>query len=151
MKYVLALLVLALTLPAIVQGAEYGQELTLEKPTPIADVLADVDAWNGQRVQVAGTVTDVCPMKGCWMSLRDGDQAIRIKVEDGVIVFPAQAKEHTARAEGIVEVLDLERERYISWMAHLAEERGETFDPESVGEGPYRLVQIRGEGAEIDL
>ena len=130
----------------------YGNGVTLEERTPIAAIIDDPDAWQGKRVAVEGKVNDVCPKKGCWMSLRDADgQAIRVKVEDDVIVFPEAAKEHHAVAEGTVKVLDLDLERYTSWMAHLAEERGETFDPESVGEGPYRIVQIEGEGAEIDL
>jgi len=64
-------------------------------------------------------------------------------------VHPAAAKDHRAVAEGVVEVLPLDRDRYTAWLRHLADERGETFDPATVGDGPYRIVQIRGEGAEI--
>ena len=68
---------------------------------------------------------------------------------DDVIIFPADATGRQAVAQGQVEVLDMTRERYEGWMQHLAEEQGETFDPSTIGEGPYRLVQIRGTGAEI--
>lgn len=140
-----------LVLPAA-HAETYGEGITLEETTPIATILDDPTAWNGQRVKVKGTVTDVCPKKGCWMSLRDAEErAIRIKVDDDVIVFPETAKTKTAIAEGVVNVIDLDRERYTSWLEHLAEERGESFDPETVGEGPYQLVQIQGAGAEIDL
>ena len=61
------------------------------------------------------------------------------------------AKTKQATAEGTVQVIDLDRDRYASWMEHLAEERGEEFDPASIGEGPYQIVQIQGAGAEIDL
>ena len=145
------LLAVALLLTVPVLAETYGQGVRLETSTPIAEIVADPDAFDGERVRVEGTVTDVCPRKGCWMSLRSGDAAVRIKVEDDVIVFPEEAKEHSARAEGVVELLDLDRESYTSWMTHLAEERGETFDPSTVGDGPYRLIQIRGDGAEIDL
>ena len=137
-----------LTFPA--WGAEtYGSGVTLDEATPIGSILADPEAWDGKRVRVEGKVTEVCPKKGCWMSLQEGDAAIRIKVEDDVIVFPAAAKDHHAVAEGLVEILPLDREQYTGWLQHLAEERGETFDPASVGDGPYRIVQIRGEGALI--
>ena len=147
----LVVLLTALVFSAPTFAKSYGEGLQLEAPTPIADIVADPEAFAGERVRVEGTVTDVCPRKGCWMSLRNGDAAVRIKVEDDVIVFPQEAKDHAARAEGVVEVLDLDRDQYTSWMAHLADERGETFDPSTVGDGPYRLIQIRGEGAEIDL
>jgi hypothetical protein len=147
-----ALCLAALLLVALPAAAEsYGQGVTLEASTPIADILADPEAWQGKKVRVEGTVSEVCPRKGCWLSLSQGDAAVRVKVEDDVIVFPAEAVDKQAVAEGKVDVLELDRERYISWMAHLAEERGDTFDEASVGDGPYRLVQIQGTGADIEL
>ena len=144
----IATLVFLLT-PTNSLGEAFGEQMTLDEITPIATVLAAPDEWKGKLVRVEGTVTDVCPRKGCWMSLREGEAAIRIKVEDDVIRFPMEAKERQAAAEGMVEVMDLDRERYTSWMAHLAEEKGQAFDPSSIGEPPYRLVQIQGRGAEI--
>ena len=40
----------------------------------------------------------------------------------------------------------------VGWLAHLAEERGEAFDPETadVGDGPYRIIRIKGTGARIE-
>ena len=37
-----------------------------------------------------------------------------------------------------------------AWLEHLAEERGETFDAASVGDGPFRILQLKGTGARID-
>lgn len=140
---------LAIIPTVLAEATTYGAGVRIEQATAIAEIAADPQAFEGQRVRVEGMVTDVCPRKGCWMSLQDGDAAVRIKVEDDVIVFPETAKGLHAVAEGIVEVLELDRDAYTSWLAHLAEEKGETFDPKSVGDGPYRLVQIRGDGAEI--
>ena len=149
---VAALAITNVLAPPLANAETYGDGVTLEETTPITTILADPAAWKGQRVRVEGTVTDVCPKKGCWMSLRDDEErAIRIKVDDDVIVFPAAAKTKHASAEGVVQVIDLDRDRYASWLEHLAEERGEVFDPASVGDGPYQLVQIQGAGAEIDL
>ena len=131
--------------PATVYGAAVGD---LE-PTPIARILADPEKWRGREVVVKGEITGVCPMMGCWMELREGAARVRIKVEDGVIVFPADGEGRTALARGKVELLDMERDEYIEWRRHQAEELGETFDERSVGDGPYRVVQIAGAGAEI--
>ena len=54
-----------------------------------------------------------------------------------------------AAAEGVVEILDLSRERYEAWFRHAAEEAGEEFDPAEVGDGPFRIVRLRGRGARI--
>lgn len=147
-----SLLIAPLAAAAGNEATTYGTGITLEETTPIATLVADPKAYEGKRVRVEGKVNDVCPAKGCWMSLGSTDNAsIRIKVQDDVIVFPQEAKTHHATAEGVVEVIELDRERYASWLEHLAAERKEPFDPATVGDGPYRIVQIRGEGAEIDL
>ena len=46
----------------------------------------------------------------------------------------------------------MSRKAYLDWLAHLAEERGEEFDPESadVGDGPYRIIRIKGTGARLE-
>lgn len=136
------------------EAESFGEPLTLEETTTIAEILADPAAYEGRRVRVEGRVKDVCPMKGCWMDLvPSGADAegpkMRVKVQDDVIVFPAEAKGSVAVAEGIVEVIEMDRDRYVSWLAHEAEERGETFDPSTVGEGPFQWVQVKGEGARL--
>jgi hypothetical protein len=42
------------------------------------------------------------------------------------------------------------KDRYVAWLEHLADERGETFDASAVGEGPFRILQLKGTGATID-
>jgi hypothetical protein len=140
-----------LALPASA-GETYGEGVQLETSTSIAELLADPAAFDGETVRVEGFVQDVCPRKGCWMTLAAGPEgdALRIKVEDDVIVFPQDAKGRKAVAEGVVEVHEQSREEYVAWQSHLAEEKGETFDVESVGDGPFLSVQIRGTGARIE-
>lgn len=145
---------LGVSLAAAPAAAEtYGEGITLPQPTTIEAIVADPEAWDGKRVRVEGKVAAVCPLRGCWMELADGDDGpvVRIKVADGVIVFPAEAAGRAAAAEGVVKVVEMSRESYLGWLAHLAEERGETFDPEAaeVGDGPFRLIQIQATGAEI--
>ncbi|MFQ5526085.1 MAG: DUF4920 domain-containing protein [Thermoanaerobaculia bacterium] len=119
--------------------------------TPIASIVSDPDAWVGKRVQVAGEVSGVCTRQGCWLDLvSTGDAAIRVKVDDGVIVFPQEAVGHQAVAEGEVEILELDRDRYQAWLEHVAGEEGRKFDPAEVGDPPYRIVRLRGAGAEIE-
>lgn len=148
-----ALLALTLTAAAPARAAEtsYGAGVQLTEATPIARILADPDAYVGKTVRIEGKVLDVCPMAGCWMELATeaSGAKLRIKVDDGVIVFPATAKGKVAAAEGVVEAIPMSRDQYTAWLAHLAEEQGKPFDPKSVGEGPFRILQIRGTGARI--
>ncbi len=129
----------------------YGNGVEIEEATPIAKILADPDAFIGKTVRVEGGVLDVCPRKGCWIEVGDEGESIRIKVDDGVIVFPAAARGKIAAAEGEVEAIEMTREEYVGWLAHLAEEKGETFDTDGadIGDGPFRIIRIRGTGAQI--
>ncbi len=147
-------LLLALIAGPVVAGeaTSYGEGVSLEDSTPILKILADPDAFIGRTVRIEGGVLDVCPRKGCWIEVGEEGESIRVKVEDDVIVFPAGAKGRIAAAQGTVEAIEMTREQHLSWLAHLAEEKGEPFDAASVdiGEGPFRQIQIRGIGAEIE-
>ena len=127
----------------------YGAGVGDLKLVSIARILAHPEKFEGKEVAVRGAVTGVCPMKGCWMELEEKGARVRIKVEDDVIVFPADAEGRTAVARGKVELLEMERDEYVSWQRHLAEELGKPFDESRIGDGPYRIVQIAGFGAEI--
>jgi hypothetical protein len=148
---------LALAIPRICGAEVYGSGISgagagVPETTSIAKILADPDAYVGKTVRIEGKVLDVCPMKGCWMELSEqgGGSSLRVKVDDGVIVFPVTAKGKLAVAEGVLEAIPMTRESYVGWMEHLAEERGQTFDAASVGDGPFRIVQLKGTGARID-
>jgi Domain of unknown function (DUF4920) len=147
------LIALALTLLAAVpalRADDYGAALTLDETLPLPLLLAHPDQYVGKKVRVEGTVTEVCQMKGCWMELQEGPEAkIRVKVDDGVIVFPATATGKKAIAEGVVESVPMTRESYVAWRQHEAEERGVKFDAATVGDGPFQILQLRGLGARI--
>jgi hypothetical protein len=133
----------------------YGAGVKLAETTSVVRILADPDAYVGKKVRIEGRVADVCPMKGCWMELTEGQEGhgaskLRVKVEDGLIVFPVTAKGKLAVAEGVVEAIPMTKEKYVAWLSHLAEERGEKFDAASVGNGPFRILQIQGTGARIE-
>lgn len=133
-------------------GETFGAPLTegLEI-TPIEEIVGDPGVWEGRHVRISGQVEGVCAMQGCWMDLVSSeDVTLRVKVDDGVIVFPPQAIGHRATAEGLVEIVDMTRERYVAWLRHAADEEGREFDTASVGDGPYRIVRLRGLGAEIE-
>ena len=86
---------------------KYGQGVSMTEATPIASILANPEGFRGKTVRVEGTVTAVCAHEGCWMALsadgRPDGPTLRLKVDDGVIVFPVTAKGHKAVAEGVFE------------------------------------------------
>lgn len=143
-------LLLLLASPALAKT--FGVGLSLDKTTALTDILSNSDAYVGKKVQLKGLIVDVCESRGCWLYIT-GEQPfekIRVKVVDGKIVFPLEARGKQGTVEGVVEKFVLTREEVIQRQQHHAEERGESFDPASVTSGET-FYQLRGLGAEIDL
>ena len=142
---------LILLLPAAPRAEEiYGAGTTLQEKTKISDILARPDAYLGQKVLVEGTVVAVCAKRGCWLELASDRayQKMRMKVDDGVIVFPMSARGKTALVEGIVEELRFTKEEAVARARHYAEESGRPFDPASV-QGPFAEYRVKATGAVI--
>jgi hypothetical protein len=88
--------------PAAAPTTTYGVVSEGPAITP-AQALATLAANNGKTVRIAGIVSAVCPMRGCWMDIAgDGGETIRIKVKDGEVVFPPTAKGKRVIAEGVL-------------------------------------------------
>jgi hypothetical protein len=131
-------------------GTSYGEPLTLADTTQLAAVLENPDGYIGQKLLLAGTVVNVCEKRGCWLEL-GGElehQTLRVKVDDGVIVFPMSARGRQAVVEGVMEKVELTEEEAREQARAHAEEMGEVFDPASVT-GPQTIYQLKGLGAVI--
>jgi hypothetical protein len=133
------------------ESTKLGRPLILSHPQPVREILANPDSFVGKAVQVKGKVTEVCQMAGCWMALADLETAkvLRVKVNDGDIVFPKEAVGKVAIAEGMLTRLSLTREQAVAMAKHEAEEQGRKFNPASVKSGAV-IYQLKGAGAVID-
>lgn len=134
-------------LAAWVDGpAVYGQAPKAETPMiAIETLMADPEAFLGKVVRVTGTVKEVCPMKGCWTDLEANGHKVRVKVKDGEIVFDQKLVGKEVIAEGTVYKFDLTQEQAVEYYRHLAEERGEEFDPSTITSGTT-IYQLGGIG-----
>jgi hypothetical protein len=157
-------------LPAGAGGdtTEYGTGLTLDAAVPMETLLASPGEYLGKKVRVDGVITGVCKKRGCWMQVTDPDtgDGVRIKVDDGVIVFPYTAMGKKASAEGVFDAITLTPEQVEARAAQQAAEHthaeGESCDkadPKKDGSGAgagcdapvqdNRIFMIRGTGAVI--
>ena len=131
-------------------GTPFGDPLSDAVPVRIGELLNDPEAYVDKSVKIVGLVDDVCPMKGCWVDILadQSTQTIRFKVQDDVVIFPATAKGQQIVAEGILRRQQMSESSARDWLAHLAEEKGETFDADS-HHGPLEFYQIEGHAAEL--
>jgi len=130
---------------------KYGKDITLKEKTSISDILNNPEDYLDKTVLVEGEVLDVCSMMGCWIELASNveGEKIKVKVKDGDIVFPEEAKGKSALVEGKVYKIELTVEEAVEYYQHQAEERGEEFEASTVTEA-VTIYQIKGLGAEID-
>ncbi len=146
-------LAIAVTAMAAVAGeaTRLGRPFVLSQPQPVREILANPDALVGKAVQVRGKVTEVCQMAGCWMALADLETAkvLRVKVNDGDIVFPKEAVGKVAIAEGTLTKSSFTRAQAVEMARHEAEEQGRKFNPASVKSGAV-IYQLKGAGAVIE-
>jgi hypothetical protein len=107
MKALLAVGVLVLVAPLGVGETKFGTGVNLKDSTSIKALVEKPASYVGKTVRVDGVATAVCSAMGCWMAVAaEGDEkgaTVRIKVDDGVIVFPMTAKGRRVSAEGVFE------------------------------------------------
>ena len=131
-------------------GKVYGEGVAAGETVRIGDIVTRPEAYVGKTLRVTGKITDVCPRMGCWIDIQEEGHArtIRFKVDDGVIVFPVEAKGRNVVAEGVLRKIELTKEQAIAQARHEAEETGKEFDPASVT-GPVVQYRIQGTGAVV--
>ena len=97
----------AAAMPAAAEETKLGSGVTLKETTAITAILARPADYAGKTVRVDGVATAVCTAMGCWMAVAPESDpkgpTVRLKVEDGAIVFPLSAKGKKVSAQGVFE------------------------------------------------
>ena len=141
MRLVLGAALLASTVAA--GETKLGAGVTLKHATEIPAIVAAPQDYAGKTIRVDGVATAVCTAMGCWMAVAaEGDPkgpVVRLKVEDGAIVFPVSAKGKKVAAEGVLEAIGGNDE-------HANEAAGEHAKQDARASAAY---QIKATGALI--
>ena len=107
MKALIVATAFAAVVSVSAQETKLGTGVTLKDATPIASIVKTPADYVGKTIRVDGVATAVCEEMGCWMAVApEGDTTgltVRLKVDDGVIVFPVSAKGKKVSAEGVFE------------------------------------------------
>ena len=108
--------------------------IELKTAISIEKLLANPEAYLEKKVMLEGTISAVCPKRGCWMDIKstETDSELRLKVTDGEIVFPLSAEGKLIKAQGIFQKLELTHKQAVTRKIHFAKEKGITLHPDSV-------------------
>ena len=109
MRSVIVAALVAIAVPAGAGETRLGAGVALKETTPIAALLEKPADYVGKTVRIDGVATAVCTEMGCWMAVapegKGSGRTVRLKVEDGAIVFPVSAKGRKVSAEGVFEAV----------------------------------------------
>jgi uncharacterized protein DUF4920 len=149
MRSVVAAMVLAMMVPVVametreIEDTKLGAGVTLKDATPIPALVATPRSFVGKSIRIDGVATAVCTEIGCWMAVAaESDPkgpVVRLKVDDGAIVFPITAKGKKVSAEGVFEAIGRSDE-------HAKEAAGEHSKQDAKASTAY---QIKATGAII--
>ena len=140
----ITLLSMIIAVPVFAKDMVFGGEIALDKRIKISTLMENPDSYLTSPITIEGTVVGVCAKRGCWMTIASDKrfENLRIKVEDGDMVFPMTAKGSKALATGLLEKNQLTLSETKKRLAHKAQKQGKAFDPNTVKEtiATYQLV-----------
>jgi hypothetical protein len=133
-----------------VQGKVYGEGVSAPDTMLVSQLLASPETYIGKTVRVKGTAVGVCAHRGCWINIASDTEGetVRVKVQDGVIVFPAEIVGDVVVAEGVWTANELTMEQTKEVCAAQAREEGKDFEEGEVT-SCMTLYQISGTGAVV--
>jgi len=131
----------------------YGDDFNYDSIQSISSLIDNPNQFLDKQIVTEGKIVDVCPMKGCWIEIKDSDsdQIIRVKVQDDVIIFPEDSKEKKVIVNGVFTKIEFTEDQAIKWKIHLAEEKGLNLEDSDVTLDSSDLIEyrIKGLGAKI--
>lgn len=118
-------------------GTWYGEEFEVAEPMTLADLTTKSATGTLTDVQVKAQINGVCKKKGCWMTLADGENEMRVTFYDYGFFVPLDCENMVATLKGkasldTISVADLQ---------HYAEDAGQSEDEiAAITEPEYELV-----------
>ena len=102
----------------------YGENAEFGKVVPLTQAVSKFEDGKTAKVAVSGTVEKVCKKKGCWMTLKDGSESVRITFKDYGFFVPTSLIGKPARAIGYLERKRLSKAE----VAHYLSDAGASAD-----------------------
>jgi hypothetical protein len=134
-----------------VKYASFGtpMKLTDADIVPVQKLLAEPASYDGKYVRVSGTVNNVCPKKGCWLTLHDEktNQNLFVKFPDpeqGRLI-PMDAVGKPAIVEGTVKVKEISE----AMARHYKQDAGASQEEIEKITGPQKQISITNGSAKV--
>jgi hypothetical protein len=104
MRRIAPALLLLLPISLAAAAGKFGAPLGDSPKVALADLVKDPAMWSGKTVRTKGVVSAVCQGSGCWLTLKSGDQSVRVTFKDYGFFVPIDSAGATAVMEGVFSV-----------------------------------------------
>lgn len=122
-------------------GKDYDRSFTV---TEFTDLMKEPSANYDKAVMVKGNVAEVCQSMGCWMTMTEGNNTVRIKTQHEFFL-PKDIAGKNAVVSGVFKVTELSEEEA---RHYLEESKNPTMKPEDI-KGPQTAYIIEATGITI--
>lgn len=129
---------------SVAAGEAFGKALPGGKPVAATTVLHHPEEFNGERVLLEGTVTEVCKVKGCWMVMAEGDRKMRVTFENYGFFVPKDCAGRRVRVEGAFNVKEIS----VADAKHYLEDAGKHAEAAKITE-PVRELTLVASGVQF--
>ena len=114
----------------------FGERIDEENVISSTELANAVAQQGTAEVKVAGEITEVCAVKGCWMTMNVGGQEMMVRFKDYGFFVPKDAAGKTAVVQGQAKVDTVD----VATLRHYAEDAGKPkAEIESITEPEVKL------------
>lgn len=145
-KQILTLTLLFISVIAFAQSQTFGEKLSDAKAVEATSLNKKMQDKETMQVKLTGEINEVCQMKGCWMTVKAGeDTDIRVTFKDYGFFVPKDAAGKTVIFEGEARYETVD----VKTLKHYAEDAGKSPEEiEAITEPETKLTFV-ATGVEI--
>jgi uncharacterized protein DUF4920 len=124
-------------------GNTYGEAIKADGAMPIAELPSKLMQDQPVQTKIIAKVTDVCPKKGCWLSLQMPDSSkVFVKMKDYGFFVPTEmiGKNVVLDGEAVLKTIS------VSELQHYAEDAKKTKEEIAAIKAPQKEIRFTAKG-----
>lgn len=126
------------------KGEVFGKAPASAQPVAAAAVMTNAANYDGKTVLLEGAVKEVCKVKGCWMTMAESGQTMRVTFENYAFFVPKDCAGRKVVVEGKFAV----KETSVADLKHYLEDAGKHDEAAKVTE-PKRELTLVATGVQF--
>lgn len=127
-------------------GTTFGEVITADKAIPAAELPAIMADKQMADVKIEGKVLDVCPKKGCWLSLEMPDKSVTfVKFKEYAFFVPLELIGKTVVVEGQAKKI----ETSVDELKHYAEDAKKSKEEIAAITEPKKEIRLTANGVLV--